>query len=151
MSRRLLTVVAMAAAALFIGAATSITVMLLAGWRYVPERTFELTVELEPAATEAQKSAIRSELESASADVSGEVRFETREEALARFREQWKDDPERVAGVQVESMSESFRWTAEAREFDCTPVPAIRQMSGVDRLWVVGNATAGRPAVEIGC
>ncbi|MFF0377623.1 permease-like cell division protein FtsX [Actinoplanes missouriensis] len=136
-----------AAAALFAGAAASSTVMLVSGWRYAPVRSFEVTVELADSATEEHKAAVRSELD----DVPGEVVFESREEALTRFRKEWKDDPERVAGVQVESMSESFRLTSEGREFDCAPIPRIRELPGVERLWVVMQPTASRPGAEIGC
>ncbi|MEU4564395.1 permease-like cell division protein FtsX [Actinoplanes sp. NPDC023936] len=144
MFRRLL---AFTAAALLAGAAASTTVLLVAGYRYAPVRSYEVTVELSESATEEHKSAIRSELD----DAPGEVVFENREEALARFRKEWKDDPERVAGVQVESMSESFRLTSEGREFDCAPIPRIRELPGVERLWVVMEPTASRPGAEIGC
>lgn len=136
-----------AAVALLAGVAISSTVMLLSGWRYVPERTFELTVELADDATEEQKVAVRSELDG----LPGEIVFETREQALTRFRERWKDDPERVAGVQVESMSASFRHTSTARNFDCAPIPRLRELPGVERLWVVMQPTASRPGAEIGC
>ena len=148
-SRRAPMLFGVAAGALVAGALASTTALLVAGYRYAPERRFEVTVTLQDEATDEQKSAIRAEL--AELPAGDEVRFETREQALARYRKSWEDDPERVAGVQVESMSEAFHVTATGRDFDCSPIPGIRELAGVERTWVVLRPNGSRPGAELAC
>ena len=148
-SRRTPMLFGVAAGALVAGALASTTVLLVAGYRHVPERRFEVTVTLQDAATAEQRSTVHSELADLPAD--GEVRFETREQALKRYKQSWKDDPERVAGVQVESMPEAFHVTSTGREFECGPIPGIRELSGVDRAWVVMRPSGSRPGAELAC
>ncbi|MEU4424260.1 permease-like cell division protein FtsX [Actinoplanes sp. NPDC024001] len=147
--RRWLLLVAVAGAALVIGAVAATSVMIAAGWRYQPDRQFEVAVFLEPGITAEQRSAIRSELTGFPG--AGDVRLETRDQALARLREAWKHQPDRVEGIQVETMSESFRLVAVGREFDCGPVPGIRRLPGVERVWIVMHATSSRYGAELGC
>lgn len=138
------------AAALVVGATVASSVLLLAGYRYLPERRFEVVVYLEPEITVEQRAAVESSFP-AGLSSGGTVRFETREEALARLRERWKDQRDRVEGIQLESMSESFRLTSIAREFDCAPIPAIRELPGVERVWVVMRPAQSKYGAELSC
>lgn len=64
--------------------------------------------------------------------------FESREEALARFRTMYADAPELVAAVRVEQMPESFRITLTGRSrypelaARVQPLPGVEQMYGID-------------------
>ncbi|MEV6305854.1 permease-like cell division protein FtsX [Actinoplanes sp. NPDC051861] len=148
-SRRFVQTLAITAAALALGAVASTSVMLFAGWRYTPERKFEVAVFLEPEVSESEKETILAEL--STFPDAGEVRLETRDEALARLKETWKHQPDRVEGIQIESMSESFRFVAAGRGFDCGSVPGIREMAGVERVWIVMRATPSRYGAELAC
>ncbi|MFC7535293.1 permease-like cell division protein FtsX [Actinoplanes sp. GCM10030250] len=148
-SRRLRMMLAVTAAALVIGAAASTSVLLLAGYRYVPDRKFEVAVFLEPDISAEDKAVIRAELDEF--PDGGAVRLETRDEALARVKETWKHQPDRVEGIQLESMSESFRLISVAREFDCGPVPEIRELAGVERVWIAMRPAGGRYGAELSC
>lgn len=132
-----------------LGSVGSTTAMLLSGWRYTPEREFTVAVYLEPDAAPKQRDAARDAL-ARLPDGSG-VRLETREEAYDRFRERVSNDPEQLAGVEPESMPESLHLVATGRGFDCGPIPAIRDLSGVDRVRVVMRPLAGRWGAEVGC
>lgn len=140
---------AAAAGAVVLGSVGSTTAMLLSGWRYTPEREFTVAVHLEPDTAVKQRDAVRDAL-ARLPDGAG-VRLETREEAYAKFRERVSNDPEQLAGVEPESMPESLHLVTTGRSFDCGPIPAIRDLSGVDRVRVVMRPQAGRWGAEVGC
>ncbi|SDT73107.1 cell division transport system permease protein [Actinoplanes derwentensis] len=147
--RRWLRLFGVAAGALVLGSVASTTAMLIAGWRYAPEREFTVAVYLEPDAGTDQRDAVRGAL--ARLPARDGVRLETREEAYAKFREKVSNDPEQLAGVMPEMLPESLYLIAPGRSFDCGPIPGIRDLSGVDRVRVVMKPQAGRWGAEIGC
>lgn len=147
--RRWLRLLAVAAGALVLGSVASTTAMLLSGWRYTPEREFTVAVYLEPDAGRSQRDAVHEALTELP-DHDG-IRVETREEAYAKFRERVAYDPEQLAGVDPQTMPESLHLTTVGRGFDCGPIPAIRDLSGVDRVWVTMKPHAGRWGAQVGC
>ncbi|MDG4809170.1 permease-like cell division protein FtsX [Micromonospora sp. WMMD1120] len=66
------------------------------------------------------------------------VVYESREEALARFRTMYRDAPDLVAAVRAEQMPESFRVTLTGRSEYAElagrvePLPGVDQMYGID-------------------
>ncbi|GAA1585502.1 permease-like cell division protein FtsX [Actinoplanes couchii] len=146
---RWLRLFAVAAGAVVLGSLASTTAMLLAGWRYAPERQFSVAVYLEPDAGTDQREAVQDALGGLPEGTG--VRLETREEAYARFRERVANDPDQLAGVDAGSMPESLHLITNGRSFDCDPIPGIRKLSGVDRVRVVMKPLAGRWGAEVAC
>ncbi|MEU4621010.1 permease-like cell division protein FtsX [Actinoplanes sp. NPDC023801] len=148
-SRRWLHLLGTAAGALVLGAVASTTVMLVAGWRYVPEREFTVAVSMEPDADLRQRDAVEQALGALPARDG--IRLETREQAYQKLRERAGNDPVQLEGVTAESMPESLSLTTVGRDFECGPLPAVRKMAGVDRVRVVMRPGAGRPGAELVC
>ncbi|GIE32241.1 hypothetical protein Ait01nite_052860 [Actinoplanes italicus] len=147
--RRWLHLLGTAAGALVLGSVASTTVMLLAGWRYVPEREFAVSVAMEPDADTRQRDAVKRALGALPARDG--IRLETREQAYQRFRERAGNDPVQLEGITADSMPESLSLTTVGRDFDCGPLPAVREMTGVNRIRVVMRPGSGRPGAELVC
>jgi cell division protein FtsX len=147
--RRWLHLLGTAAGALVLGSVASTTVMLVAGWRYVPEREFIVSVSMEPDADMRQRDAVKQALRVLPARDG--IRIETREQAYQKFRERAGNDPVQLEGITADSMPESLSLTTVGRDFDCGPLPAVRKMTGVDRVRVVMRPGAGRPGAELVC
>jgi cell division protein FtsX len=147
--RRRLQLLAVAAVALVLGSAVSTTVMLLAGWRYHPEREFTVAVFLLPDADSTQREAVQRKLGQLPAI--DEIRVETREQAYEKLRVRVGGDPTQMEGIEAATMPESLHLTTVGRDFDCGPLPSIRKMDGVDRIRVVMRPEGGRPGAELGC
>ncbi|GIE81069.1 hypothetical protein Aph02nite_70190 [Actinoplanes philippinensis] len=147
--RRSLQLLAVAAAALVLGSVASTAVMLLAGWRYTPEREFTVAVFMEPDADTGEREAVQRRLGQLPA-VDG-VRVETREQAYEKFRRRVGGDPTQMEGIEAATMPESLHLTTVGRDFDCGPLPSIRKMAGVDRIRIVMRSEGGRPGAELGC
>lgn len=147
--RRWLHLLVAAAVALVLGSVASTTVMLVAGWRYVPEREFTVSVAMEPDADARQRDAVKQAL--GVLQSRDGVRLETREQAYQRLRERVGNDPVQLEGITVDAMPESLSLTTVDRDFDCGPLPAVRRMSGVDRVRVVVRPGFGRPGAELVC
>jgi cell division transport system permease protein len=105
----------------------------------VTEAEKQVTVFLDSAVTEEQKRAIDSALRKLPS-VEG-VRFESRQEAYARFKEQFKDAPDLVAATKPDSLPESFRVTLRTASGYCE-VARVRSLPGVSE--VTGPAAYGR-------
>ncbi|BEL10472.1 hypothetical protein Q0Z83_086630 [Actinoplanes sichuanensis] len=147
--RRWLRLLAVVAAALVLGSIASTTAMLLAGWRYVPEREFTVAVVMQPDADTTQREAVQRRLGELPA-VDG-VRLQTREQAYEKLRQRVAGDPTQMEGIEAATMPESLHLTTVGRDFDCGPLPLIRKMSGVDRIRVVMRPDGSRPGAELGC
>jgi cell division protein FtsX len=147
--RRWLQLLAVATAALVLGSIASTTAMLLAGWRYMPEREFSVAVFMQPDADTGQREAVQRRLGGLPA-VDG-VRVETREQAYEKLRQRVSGDPTQMEGIEAATMPESLHLTTVGRDFDCGPLPSIRKMAGVDRIRVVMRPESGRPGAELGC
>ncbi|MFC4066166.1 permease-like cell division protein FtsX [Actinoplanes subglobosus] len=148
-TRRRLQLLAVAAVALVSGSAVSTTVMLVAGWRYEPEREYAVTVFLQPDADTAQREAVQRRLGQLPA-VDG-VRVETRDQAYEKLRQRVAGDPTQMEGIEPATMPESLHLTTVGRDFDCGPLPSIRKMAGVDRIRVTTRPAGGRPGAELAC
>ncbi|WP_143234845.1 permease-like cell division protein FtsX [Paractinoplanes atraurantiacus] len=131
------------------GAGGGVGYLLYAGFRKPVERSYDISVFLKSEVTEAQKTAVRDQLERAPHQ--GEVKFESRAQALARFKELWKDDPEFVNQVGPNSLPESYRFTWRGATFDCEPLAAVRKLPGVNDLVIVMYPTKNEPAGSIRC
>jgi cell division protein FtsX len=147
--RRWLQLLGTAAGALVLGSVASTTVMLVAGWRYAPEREFTVAVSMEPDADSRQRDAVEQALSALPARDG--IRLETREQAHQRFRERAGNDPVQLEGITADSMPESLSLTTVGRDFDCGPLPAVRKMTGVGRVRVIMRPAAGRPGAELVC
>ncbi|MEV4621425.1 permease-like cell division protein FtsX [Asanoa sp. NPDC049573] len=113
------------------------------------ESSYEIRVFLERDATEAQKAAVRTALERL--DLTGEVRFKTREEAAADAQEKFKDYPDVLDSMTADNLPETFEATITTREPSCAGISPIAGLGGVDEMFVVRPATDDRPGVRLGC
>lgn len=147
--RRWLRLLAVVAGALVLGSVASTTAMLLAGWRYAPEREYAVTVVMQPDADTGQREAVQRRLGEVPA-VDG-VRLQTREQAYEKLRQRVAGDPTQMEGIEATTMPESLYLTTAGRNFDCGPLPSIRKMAGVDRIRVVMRPEGSRPGAELGC
>ncbi|MEU4156093.1 permease-like cell division protein FtsX [Actinoplanes sp. NPDC026670] len=147
--RRWLQLLAVIAATLVLGSIASTTAMLLAGWRYAPEREFTVSVVMQPDADTGQREAVQRRLSELPA-VDG-VRLQTREQAYEKLRQRVSGDPTQMEGIEVATMPESLHLTTVGRDFDCGPLPSVRKMAGVDRIRVVMRPEGSRPGAELGC
>jgi FtsX-like permease family protein len=96
----------------------------------VPGTQTQVSVFLNSAVTEEQKRAIESALRRL-ASVK-EVRFESRQEAYARFKEQFKDAPDLIAATRPDSFPDSFRVTLKTHRASATS-PSSRINQGYPR------------------
>ncbi|GAA4939255.1 permease-like cell division protein FtsX [Actinoplanes utahensis] len=147
--RRPMLLLGIAAGTLVLGSVASTSAMLLSGWRYAPEREFTVAVYLQPDADERQRGAVENALTALPARDG--VRLETRQEAYEKLRKKHAQDPRQLDGIEPETMPESLHLTAVGRNFDCGPIPGIRNLSGVDRIRVVLQPADGRWGAEVSC
>jgi cell division transport system permease protein len=92
----------------------------------------QVTVFLDPTVPEEQKRTIDSALRRLPSVE--EVRFESRQEAYARFKELFKDAPDLVSSVKPDSLPESFRVTLKTASGVCEVVRRISGLPGVDQV-----------------
>lgn len=140
--------VALAGGSMVIGAVVAVAVLLVAGWRHVPDRRYDVAVFLTPSITAGDRAAVRARLERLPA-VDG-VRLETRQEAYDKFRKTWAGRPE-AADVSADALPESFRVTTRGEEFDCGPVRGLYDAPGVQQVTIVAPAAEDRPGSELFC
>ncbi|MEU8813609.1 permease-like cell division protein FtsX [Actinoplanes sp. NPDC048796] len=150
-SRAVLIAVAVLIALLGIlaGAGGGVGYLLHSGFRKPVERSYGVSVFLKADATEAQRTALRDQLEKAPHQ--GEVVFETKAQALARFKELWKDDPEFLAKVGPNSLPESYRLSWKGTTFDCGPMKAAGKMPGVNDVVITMYPEKKEPGGSIRC
>jgi cell division protein FtsX len=146
--RRWIALVVVGVAALLVGAGIATVTVLSVATRPEQHR-YAVAVFLTHDATSSQKDAIRTALK-ALHPVDG-IRFETREQAYQRFKEQFKDDPNLVNGTRPDSLPESYRLTTSGTNFDCSAFTKIRHLPGVDDATVVQTATHAHPGAVIQC
>jgi cell division transport system permease protein len=91
----------------------------------------QVSVFLNSAVTEEQKRAIESALRRLASV--REVRFESRQEAYARFKEQFKDAPDLIAATRPDSFPDSFRVTLKAPSGFCD-VARLKNQPGVSEI-----------------
>jgi cell division transport system permease protein len=135
--------------ALAAGAAGAVSVLLLSGWRKPLDREYRVSVFLKDDITAAQRTAVQAALEKLPARDG--VHFESRAEAFKKFEELWKDERDKIPGVEADDLPESFRLTVIAPEFDCAPLRAVHALPGVDKPIVSMIAAKGRPGSAIAC
>jgi cell division protein FtsX len=147
--------VTVAAAALLAGAVIVTTVIVVAG-RYggPPKHRFDVAVFLKNDSTAEQQETIRSALP-ALHPVDG-IRFEDRQQAYQRFKEQFKDAPDLIATIRPDELPESFRLTTSGTEFDCAAAAPVRQLPGVDDILVLqvpdkGTSTPMKASPRVKC
>lgn len=146
--RRWLPLVVVGVVALLVGAvAATVTVLALGGGP--AQHRYSVAVFLTHDATPQQKDAIRTKLGTLH-PVDG-IRFESRQQAYARFKEMFKDKPDLVNGTDPDSLPESFRLTTSGTEFDCAAFTKVRHLPGVDNTVVVQPAVHGHPGAEVAC
>jgi FtsX-like permease family protein len=114
------------------------------GTRWQPEQRYTIGVGLSPGSTPEQKDRI-------AAALPGRPRFQTREEALAKAKEQFKDRPEILAGLRLEDAQESYQTTSRSRGFDCATSTAIRRLPGVEQVTVRQEPAGDRPGAYLDC
>jgi cell division protein FtsX len=137
------------AAALLVGAAGASTAFLLLDRDERPVNRYHVTVYVEQGATTEQKEAIRAVLTELPVDG---LRFQTREEAWERFKEQYKDSPDIRDASRPDQMKESFLFSTTGRAFDCGAIVApVRDLPGVDEVAVVLPVAGSRPGAQIVC
>jgi cell division transport system permease protein len=140
--------VAVAVVAALVGAAIA-TVSTIGAVRDepLPERRYEVRATLDTAATSEQTAAVQAAM--TSRFPTGTIRVESREEALQRFRETFKDQPELLEKVGPESLPESLVLATAGKGFDCAALEPVERMDGVSMVRVRQLAGGGRPDATI--
>jgi cell division transport system permease protein len=92
----------------------------------------EVSVFLRGDATEAQRQAIDAAI--SSNPLVEKRTYESREEALKRFQELWKDSPQFVDSVGANSLPESFRIKLKNPETYQTFTDQLKGMQGIDEI-----------------
>jgi cell division protein FtsX len=141
--------VAVAAAAMLIGAAIATSVILLFDGDGGPPHRYNVSVFLDHDITDEQQDVVQSAL-TALDPVDG-IRFESREEAWQQFQEMFSDQPDLIASIRPESLPESFRLTTTGESFDCPPLTSVQQLAGVAEIVVVQLPTDGRLGAPVSC
>jgi cell division protein FtsX len=106
-----------------------------------PTLQYNVSVFLEHDATAEQKAAIEAALPTFKP--SGDVTFETREQAWQKVQEMAKTVPEVLQSANKDALPESFRFKTEGHEFDCSGVRAVHGLPGVEEIVVVQLPTHG--------
>jgi cell division transport system permease protein len=132
---------------LLVGAAGASTYFVLAdrGDRH----HYTVSVYLKKGITGGQRTAIEAALRDLHPP--GSITFETREQALERYRRMAKDAPSPWPDVTADALPESFQLSLDGPEFDCTPVVPLRRMAGFDAFKVFQAPTEGHPGAEVLC
>ncbi|GAA2881623.1 hypothetical protein Acy02nite_16450 [Actinoplanes cyaneus] len=131
----LLTIIVVASMLIGAGAATG--AFLFAGLPGQPVHHYSVNIYLKSDATADQKAAVEAALPAF--EPVGEVQFENRDQAWARFQELFKDRPEYLEGARKESLPESFKLETKGRLFDCAGYTKVRHLPGVDKIQVIQN------------
>jgi cell division transport system permease protein len=92
----------------------------------------EVSIFLRPDVTDAQRQAIDTAI--SANPLVAERTYETRDEALKRFQELWKDSPEFVASVGPNSLPESFRVKLKNPETYKTFTDQMTGMQGIQDI-----------------
>jgi cell division protein FtsX len=138
------------AAALLVGAAGASAAFLLLDPDERPVNRYDVAVYLEQDATTEQKEAIRAALTDLRR-VDG-LRFQTREQAWERFKEEYKDSPDILNASPPDEMQDSFLFSTTGKEFDCEAIVApVRDLPGVDTVTAGLPVTGSRPGAQIIC
>jgi len=145
--RRLLPYAVVGAVMLLVGAAGASTYFVLTDRR--DRHHYTVSVYLKKGTTDGQKAAIEAALRDL--HPAGSITFETREQALKKYRQMTKDAPSPLLDVTADVLPESFRLYVDGPEFDCTPVVPLRRMAGFDTLKVFQAPTEGHPGAEVLC
>jgi cell division protein FtsX len=141
-----LVAVAVVAALVGAGVATALTIGATRD-DPLPERRYQVRATLDTDATPEQTAAIHSAM--SSRFPTGTLRVESREEALERFRETFKDQPDLLEKVGPESLPESLLLATAGKGFDCAALAPVEEMDGVSMVRVWQLAGDGRPDAMI--
>ncbi|MDI6103508.1 permease-like cell division protein FtsX [Actinoplanes sp. NEAU-A12] len=151
--RRWIIHLAVALVALIAGAGAATSGLLLAGWTKPAEQRYGVAFFLEEEITATQKTAIQAELEKASA--TGGLRYESGEEAFARYKEMHKNEPGLIEKIEESgasnSLPASFRLTVEASDFDCRTMEAVGALPGVKQYSVLIEPINQIPGFAVRC
>ncbi|MET0425680.1 MAG: permease-like cell division protein FtsX [Actinoplanes sp.] len=147
--RRLPLFVAISGVSMLLGAAVTAGVLVLSGWRYEPERDYEVAVFLRAEATAEQKEAVRAALADMPAE--GDVRLETSAEAYERFKKLWTDDQQGMPDISPDALPESFHLTIPGDTVDCGQLKRLGKQPGVQDVVTTGAGTKTEPPVTIAC
>ncbi|WP_433291709.1 permease-like cell division protein FtsX [Actinoplanes sp. CA-030573] len=137
-----------AAVSMLLGVGIGAGALLVGGWRYQPDREFNVSVFLKEGATAAEKSAIQAEL--AKMPAKDGVHLETKAEAYQRFKELWKDDPQ-APEITPDVLPESFKLVVVGKEFDCAPVRTVRKLPKVGDVIIAAAVTEKHPGLGVHC
>jgi cell division protein FtsX len=106
---------------------------------------YQVTVFLSTNASDADKHAIEAALRDLR-PVDG-IRFENRQEAWQRFKEEFKDAPDLVQATRPENLPESYRLKVAELHPVCPALQRIRQLPGVDDV-VTASLAERTPSFE---
>ncbi|WP_157441538.1 permease-like cell division protein FtsX [Actinoplanes awajinensis] len=139
-----------AVVALLVGAGGAAGGLYLAGWREVPEQSYNVMVILKQEATPEQKAAVKAVLEKLPTPTG--LHLATRAEAYAEAKQAYAGvDSDAVDALTEESMPESYRVTTSSRDFDCAPLKPLTSLQGISKLSIVRPNTADSPGAQIIC
>jgi cell division transport system permease protein len=111
-----------------------------------PRDPVEMAVFLRSDVTEPQKRTIEARLRAI--PEANKIVFETRDQAYARFREEFKDAPALVETTRLESFSDAFRLELADGAAAESISTELRRMPGVDDVSTAPKTSASRPATS---
>ncbi|WP_345626837.1 permease-like cell division protein FtsX [Rugosimonospora acidiphila] len=111
--------------------------------------TYTVLVYLKTTAKDNDKGGVRKALERLHPD--GAIRFVTKQQASAKAKKMFSDDPDALKYMTPDNLPESFEADLVTRSISCKGISPIRKMPSVDSLVVVRKYHDGVPAATIGC
>jgi cell division protein FtsX len=81
----------------------------------------------------------------------GAIRFVSKEQAAAKAKETFRDNPEALKYMTSEHLPESFEADLVTRTITCKGISPIRNMAGVDEVKVGRKYHDDVPGAQIGC
>lgn len=151
--RRWIAFVSVALAALIAGAGAATSVLLLAGWSKPAEQRYGAAFFLDEEITEAQRNALQAELEKIPG--ARDLRYESSEQAYARFKETYQNDPELIERVEKsgtqDSLPASYRLTVSASDFRCETMRTAAALPGVKQYSALVEPINQIPSFAVRC
>ncbi|WP_430785692.1 hypothetical protein [Actinoplanes sp. G11-F43] len=133
------------------GAGVAVAALLTAGWRHVPVERYEVRVFFVLPATADQKESVRAALDGLPA-AQGKPILRTRDEAWAEYTKRFTDAGDPVPSVVTrETIREYATVSTTGRDFDCTPVTAVKTAPGVESVQVAVYTDGPLPIEATAC
>jgi cell division protein FtsX len=137
-------------------AAATVVILVGAGAGYAvstesnrPDSLYAITVMLDPDVTAGQKAAVLEELKDWNPTIG--PTFRGSDDIASMAAEVYQNDPETLERAADMPLPAMIVMTVESPTFDCEPVPALRELPGVQSIMIDGAAKTGGRHGRIEC